>query len=164
MSRFLTTTLYCTLITLVLAFGWTVALTFPTRAESAPEQQIVETYRGFAAAQNSHDLKAVGAFFTDGPEFLWVSDGQSYWGREAVLERMGLFQRAEHWEVKPGLDQARVIMLSEESGILHMPLTLEIGSAASPSVLPFLVSIVFRRIGPEWRIAALLTTNDKTPR
>lgn len=44
-----------------------------------------------------------------------------------------------------------------------MPLTLEIGQATNPNSLRFLVSILFRRVEESWRIAALLTTNDKTP-
>ncbi len=155
------------LLIVVLAFGWTIALSSPAiahLAESDEEQQILQAYRGFADAQNRRDLAAIGAFFIDGPEFLWVSDGQSYWGRDAVLARMGSFQKAEIWRVLPGLDQATVLMMDDGAGLLHMPLVLEIGKAAAPDRLHFLVSILFRRVGERWLIAALLTTNDKTPR
>ncbi|WP_170575949.1 nuclear transport factor 2 family protein [Ruegeria atlantica] len=131
--------------------------------ETEEEEQIFETYLEFAAAQNARDLDAIGSFFVDDPDFLWVSDGQSVWGRDATLGRMSSFQRAEHWQVLPQLDKAEVIFLDHRVALLHMPLDLEIGNAASLNTLPFLVSIVFRNIDGQWRIAAMLTTNDKTP-
>ena len=147
--------------------GWVVAFSFPVIAQgvrTADEQEILDAYIGFAEAQNRRDLDAVGARFVEGPEFLWVSDGRSFWGRDAALTRMGSFQKAQHWEVFPGLEEAEVVMIAQDVGLLHMPLTLEIGQTAAPSSLRFLVSILFRRVDNDWRIAALLTTNDKTPR
>lgn len=118
-------------------------------------------YASFADAQNARDLDRVKAAFVDGPDFLWVSDGQSFWGRDDVITRMGSFQTAEHWKVVPGLDQARVIELKPGVAILHMPLVLEIGKEAAPDKLGFLVSIVFREGAEGWLIAALLTTREK---
>jgi hypothetical protein len=42
-----------------------------------------------------------------------------------------------------------------------MPLTLVIGSVEAPDRLRFLVTILFVRETGAWRIAALLTTNEK---
>ena len=61
--------------------------------------QVRATYRHFAEAQNAHDLERIGAFFVDGLEFLWISDGKSVWGREAVLARMSGVQKAVIWRV-----------------------------------------------------------------
>jgi uncharacterized protein (TIGR02246 family) len=133
-------------------------------AAAGPAEDVLAVYQAFAAAQNTRDTGQIGAFFIDGPDFLWVSDGRSYWGREAVLARMGSFQKAEVWHVVPDLASARVVFVEPGVAILNMRLVLEIGAAADPDELGFLVSIVFRRIDDDWRIAALLTTNDKTPR
>ncbi len=126
-------------------------------------EDVLTVYSQFAAAQNTRDLAKVGAFFIDGPEFLWVSDGRSYWGRDAVLERMAGFQKAERWVVLPALDKAQVIELDANVALLHMPLVLEAGTTAVPDKLPFLVSILFQKSGDTWQIAALLTTQDKGP-
>lgn len=130
-------------------------------ARADEKDDIRRTYLEFVAAQNAHDLARVGAFFVDGPQFLWVSDGRSYWGREAVLARMGSFQKAALWRVEPDLPQSTVIMLDDNSAILHLPLTLVIGGVENPDRLRFLVSAAFRRIGDTWKIAALLTTTEK---
>jgi len=158
---------YVVTLSLLISLAGVFAVGLPVSAnigKSDGKEQIIKTYRAFAAAQNARDLDQVGQFFVDGPQFLWVSDGRSVWGRDATLKRMGGFQRAEQWEVFPGLENAEVIMLSDDSGLLHMPLTLEIGRAENPNKLRFLVSIVFQKIEDEWKIASLLTTNDKTRR
>lgn len=165
MRRPLTDSLVAGILVSLVALAFHLALAFPATAragEAEAEERILETYRDFAAAQNARDLDRVGAFFIDGPDFLWVSDGQSFWGRDAVLERMGSFQRAEHWRVLPNLDVARVVKLSESTAMLHLPLVLEIGRATTPSRLSFLVSILLHKDAVDWRIAALLTTEDKT--
>ena len=167
MTDHLRLTLNATLVVAIAALCWLSAWSLPVIARTdatEKEAQILKTYNDFAAAQNARDLQKVGSFFVDGPQFLWVSDGRSVWGRDATLKRMGRFQGAEHWMVYPGLEHAEIIMLSATSGILHMPLTLELGTAASPTSLKFLVSIVFQQVAGDWKIASLLTTNDKTKR
>ena len=128
-------------------------------ADTADE--IRATYLAFAEAQNSRDAARIGGFLIDGPELLWVSDGRSVRGKDAILARMGSFQRAEVWRVEPDLDKATVTGFDGNVQMLHMPLTLVIGSTAEPSRLRFLVSLIFVRQANEWRIAALLTTTAK---
>ncbi|MGF1502742.1 MAG: nuclear transport factor 2 family protein [Paracoccaceae bacterium] len=150
--------------TVLVAGAIAVALGTPVLADDADKAAIRATYQDFVAAQNARDTDAIGAFFIDGPEFLWVSDGRSYWGRDAVLARMGSFQRAEVWEVTPDLQAARLVMLGEASAMFHLPLTLAIGQHGLPTELGFLVSILWVEEASGWRIASLLTTADKTPR
>ena len=141
-----------------------LALFAATAVQAAPssvEREVRAAYLRFAEAQNARDMDRIGANFIDGPDFLWVSDGKSFWGRDAVLARMSSFQRAEIWRVEPDLDAARVVETGPDAAILHMPLTLVVGTAEKPARLRFLVSILFARRGDDWRIAALLTTNEK---
>lgn len=123
--------------------------------------EVLGVYQAFAEAQNTRDPARIGAFFIDSPDFLWVSDGQTFWGREAVLARMSSFQKAAVWHVVPDLDHARVVEQGEGVALLHMPLVLEIGGAEAPDRLRFLVSLLFRETDEGWRIAALLTTTQK---
>jgi hypothetical protein len=74
---------------------------------------------------------------------------------------MGGFQKAEVWRVEPEPDKARVALLDDTTALFHMPLTLVIGSQASPARLRFLVSLLWVREGGAWKLAALLTTEEK---
>lgn len=130
-------------------------------ARAAPEDELLATYHRFLAAQNARDLEAVRAVLSESRHFLWVSDGRAYWGREAMLERMGRFQTADVWHVTPHLERAVPVLLNETTGFVHLPLTLRIGPAAEPSRLEFLVGVLCVREAAGWRIAALFTTEDK---
>lgn len=158
-------TLLGAVLGLLLAFGGSVATAPASHADAmtagVERGEILAVYEAFKEAQNARDLDRIGSFFIDSPEFLWVSDGQSFYGRERVLARMGSFQRAELWRVTSELDAARVIEVADDVAILHMSLDLEIGREANATLLGFLVSIVFRRQQDDWRIAALLTTREK---
>lgn len=153
----------------VLAAGLAVAgaLVLPSlaRAESSGGSALVDTYRRFVAAQNAGDLGTVHGLFTEVPRFLWVSDGQSVWGRDAAIERMSLFRKSEVWEVTPDLAGAVTVSLDERTAYLHLSLVLAIGSKVpGPDHLPFLVSMLGIRGTPSepYRIAALFTTIRKT--
>jgi len=133
----------------------------PASADSAGEA--LSLYNRFAAAQNAHDLAAVEAVLLDSPQFLWVSDGMSIWGRAATLKRMALFQTAEIWRVDPDLAAAVAVPVDERTAFLHLPLTLAIGSPAKGiDRVRFLVSVLCVETAEGWRIAALFTTGDKS--
>ena len=126
-----------------------------------PAVELRALYERFAAAQNAHDLGQVRPLFLDSPRFLWVSDGQSFWGPDAVLARMASFQRAETWRVVPDLARAVPVEVGPGAAYLHLPLVLVIGSAAKPDHLRFLVSMLGVDTAQGWRIAALFTTTQK---
>jgi hypothetical protein len=151
----------------LLGLGLAGALALAGRAGPAragEEASVLATYQAFAAAQNAGDLEAVRTLFSEVPRFLWVSDGQSVWGRDAAIARMALFRASEVWRVAPDLAQAVTVTLDERSAYLHLPLDLEIGARSGPDRLAFLVSMLCHR--PEraapWRIAALFTTTRKS--
>jgi hypothetical protein len=134
-----------------------------TAAQAGPADDVRDLYGRFLAAQNAHDLEGVRALLWDSPRFLWVSDGRSFWGPDALVERMAQFQKAPVWRVEPELDAAVPVELDATTAYLHLPLTLVIGSVESPDRLPWLVSMLGVRTDRGWRIAALLTTVDKRP-
>jgi len=137
-----------------------LALARPAAATES-ETAVRALYDAFAAAQNAHDLDRVGALLLDSPRFLWVSDGMSVWGRQAVLERMAAFQEAEVWRVEPDLDRAVAVEVGPGTAYLHLPLALVIGDRAGPVTHRFLVSMLGVRTLAGWRIAALFTTAEK---
>jgi len=119
-------------------------------------------YSQFVAAQNERDLRRVEDLLLDSPTFLWVSDGNSVWGRAATIDRMSTFQKSEIWHVTPDLDRATLVELNETTAFLHLPLELAIGSMTpGPDKIPFLVSVLCLKTSQGWRIAALFTTTAK---
>jgi hypothetical protein len=72
-----------------------------TAAFAGAAEELRALYERFLAAQNTHHTTAVRRHLLDGPRFLWVSDGKSFWGRDAMLERTASFQEAEVWRVDP---------------------------------------------------------------
>ncbi len=127
-------------------------------AKADTQDEVIATYKNFAAAQNARDLGRVKELLLDSPTFLWVSDGKSVWGRDAVIARMSKFQTLEVWRVEPLLDKARVVQINETAAYLHMPLDLYLGTASNVSRTQFLVSILCTKTASGWRIAALFTT------
>jgi Domain of unknown function (DUF4440) len=118
-------------------------------------------YQRFAEAQNARDLSRVRPLLLDRPDFLWVSDGQSFWGPDAVLARMASFQQAETWRVEPDLAKAVAVPVRDGVAHVHLPLVLVIGSSADPDRLRFLVSLLGVETDQGWKIAALFTTAEK---
>lgn len=130
------------------------------RAETAAAD-VRNLYRHFFEAQNRHNIDDVGAQLLDSPDFLWVSDGKSIWGRAATLERMSGFQKSEVWRVEPDLASSKVVDVTDTSAFLHLRLDLVIGAAVKPDRLRFLVSALCVKTGQGWKIAALFTTTAK---
>ena len=126
------------------------------------EAAVRDLYGRFVTAQNARDLAAVRALLWDSPDMLWVSDGRSFFGRDAIIERMSSFQEAPVWRVTPDIAGSRVVTLGSGVVYLVLALVLEIGPADAPSRLPWLVGVVCREGEEGWRIAALFTTVDKS--
>lgn len=147
-----------------LAAALLVATALVPTAEADQQDSLRALYQQFLQAQNARDLDAVRATLLDSDQFLWVSDGRSVWGPDALVQRMSLFQKAPVWRVVPDLDQAVAVPVSDRSAFLHLPLVLEIGQEQQPSQLPFLVSVLGVETAAGWRIAALFTTEHKERR
>lgn len=127
------------------------------------EGELRNLYERFVTAQNNHDLDAVRETLSPREDFLWISDGKPFWGREAMIKRMASFQEAELWKVEPEYASARVVELGADSAYLHIPLVLLLGSKKDPAKLKWLVEVLCQKSGGEWKIAALFTAEDKRP-
>jgi hypothetical protein len=77
---------------------------------AAPKDEIRGAFSKFIAAQNAHNLKAVGELLSDSPNFLWIAPGRIVRGRDAALDRFGeLFQST--WRVDPDWSTFQIMML-----------------------------------------------------
>lgn len=137
------------------------SMTLSLAAWASPEDEVRALYERFAAAQNARDLASVRALLLPSPKLLWVSDGMSFWGPDAILARMASFQTIEIWQVEPDRARSSAIALDGRNAYLHLPLTLTIGTKDRPERFRFLVTMLAVETPQGWRIAALLTTTEK---
>ena len=125
-------------------------------ADTGSEDEIRALFERFVAAQNAHDLQAVGEILSDSEEFLWITRGAPVWGREAALQRFQALYEGT-WRLDPNMAEFKVIELSGDSVQLFVPVTFMIapaGQTAQPS--KFLMSQVLVRAGQGWKIASIL--------
>jgi uncharacterized protein (TIGR02246 family) len=128
---------------------------------SVIEGDIQDLYDRFVTAQNNRDLDAVRQVLSSRDDFLWISDGKPFWGREAMIRRMASFQEAEVWRVEPEYVSAKLVEISGDAAYLHIPLVLFLGRKEDPAQLRWLVEVLCQKVDGQWRIAALFTAEDK---
>jgi hypothetical protein len=80
-------------------------------AQAGTEDEVKATFSKFVAAQNAHDLKAVGEILRDSPEMFWITTGQVYLGRAAALKRLGKYYQGT-WALEPEINETKVIELA----------------------------------------------------
>ena len=97
-------------------------------ARAGSEDEVKALFAKFVAAQNAHDLKAVGELLHDSPQFLWITRGIPIWGRDAALKRFeALYQGT--WSLDPKIDELRLTELQPGVVQLYVPMTSMISPA-----------------------------------
>jgi ketosteroid isomerase-like protein len=126
----------------------------PTLA--APEDEVRAQFDRFVAAQNAHDIKAVGDLLLDSPTFLWVTRGTPIWGREAALKRFeALYQGT--WALDPRKDELKVTMLRDDTAQLFVPIMFSIDPAGQPAQpTRFLMNQLIVKTPSGWKTANIL--------
>jgi uncharacterized protein (TIGR02246 family) len=140
-----------------------VLLTVTGMARANNEDEVRALFTKFVAAQNAHDLKAVGALLQDSPQFLWITRGAPIWGRDAALKRFeALYQGT--WSLDPKIDELRVIELQPGVAELYVPITFMIspaGQAAQP--MRFLMNQVVVKTADGWKVSSILPIPASQP-
>ena len=125
-------------------------------ARASSEDEVKALFAKFVAAQNAHDLKAVGELLQDSPQFLWITRGMPIWGRDAALKRFeALYQGT--WSLDPKTDELKVVELQPGVVHLYVPMTFMIapaGQTAQPA--RFLMNQVVVKTGDGWKILSIL--------
>ena len=134
-----------------------LALTLLTTgaAQAGTEDEVKAVFAKFVAAQNAHDLKAVGEIVQDSPQMFWITRGQVYWGRDAALKRFGEYYQGT-WELEPKANEFKVIELSPGVAQVFAPTTFRIappGQVAQPSF--FLLNQIYVKESSGWRLASI---------
>ena len=133
-----------------------VLMIFAGSAQAGTEDEVKAQFSKFVAAQNAHDLKAVGDMLLDSPQFLWITRGAPIWGREAALKRFeALYQGT--WSLDPKADELKVFEVQPGVAQLYVPITFMIapaGQTAQPT--RFLMNQILVRTPEGWRVSSIL--------
>lgn len=133
------------------AFGFI----FATPARAGPTDEVRRGFDQFVAAQNAHDLGAVGVLLAGGPEFIWVTRGTIVKGRAAALNRFGeLFRGTWHLQVT---SPAETFLIDRNTVQLVAPVTFRIGPPGSvPTETRFILTQLWHRQQKRWQVASIL--------
>jgi ketosteroid isomerase-like protein len=124
--------------------------------QAGTEDEVKAQFSKFVAAQNAHDLKAVGDMLLDSPHFLWITRGAPIWGREAALKRFeALYQGT--WTLDPKTDEIKVFEVQSGVAQLYVPITFMIapaGQTAQP--MRFLMNQILVKTSDGWKVSSVL--------
>jgi ketosteroid isomerase-like protein len=124
--------------------------------QAGTEDEVKAQFSKFVAAQNAHDLKAVGDMLLDSPQFLWITRGSPIWGREAALKRFeALYQGT--WSLDPKTDELKVFEVQPGVAQLYVPITFMIapaGQTAQPT--RFLMNQILVKTPNGWKVSSVL--------
>ena len=133
-----------------------ILLTVAGLARAGTEDEIKALFAKFVAAQNAHDLKAVGELLQNSPQFLWITRGTPIWGRDAALKRFeALYQGT--WSLDPKIDELKVIELQPGVVQLYVPITFMISPAGQTAqATRFLMNQVLVKTPNGWKVSSIL--------
>jgi ketosteroid isomerase-like protein len=124
--------------------------------QAGTEDEVKAQFSKFVAAQNAHDLKAVGEMLLDSPQFLWITRGAPIWGREAALKRFeALYQGT--WSLDPKTDELKVFEVQPGVAQLYVPITFMVapaGQTAQPT--RFLMNQILVKTPEGWKVSSIL--------
>ena len=124
--------------------------------QAGTEDEVKAQFSKFVAAQNAHDLKAVGDMLLDSPQFLWITRGAPIWGREAALKRFeALYQGT--WSLDPKTDELKVFEVQPGVAQLYVPITFMIAPAGQPAQpMRFLMNQILVKTAEGWKVSSVL--------
>ena len=136
---------------LILAMALSIGNAF-----AGTDNDVKAAFDRFVAAQNAHDISAVGDLLWDSPNFLWVTRGTPIWGRDAALKRFETLYQGT-WKLSPDTSNFKVITLTDTSAQLFVPIMFNIGPVGQRAPdAPFLMNQTLVKTGAGWRIASTL--------
>ena len=146
-----------------LAIACAIVALFSTPSFAGSEDEVRATFERFVAAQNAHDVGAVRGLLSDSPTFLWISRGNAIWGNDAALNRFeSLYQGT--WKLAPDMSGLKVVMLSDTTAQIYVPILFTIGPAGGPaSDSMFLMNQTLVKAASGWRVASILPIPGPAP-
>ena len=125
-------------------------------AVAAPEDEVRLTFDRFVAAQNAHDVKAVGSLLLGSPDFLWITRGTPVWGPDAALKRFTALYEGT-WKLDPEFSNLKVIMIGDSVAQIYVPIIFTIGAPGqSAQQTRFLMNQLLVKTPSGWRVSSIL--------
>jgi ketosteroid isomerase-like protein len=126
-------------------------------ARAGSEDDIKAMFERFVVAQNARDLAAVRDLLLDSPDFLWITPrAEPIWGREAAMKRFEKLYQGT-WKLNPDRAGLRVLLLSDSSAQVFVPITFNSGPAGQPPTDSVaLVNQILVKTPAGWRVASIL--------
>jgi ketosteroid isomerase-like protein len=125
-------------------------------ASAAPEDEVRVTFERFVAAQNAHDVKAVGSLLLNSPDFLWITRGTPVWGSGPALKRFTALYEGT-WRLDPEASSVKVTMLGESAAQIYVPIMFTIGAAGQPAQpTRFLMNLILVKTPGGWKVSSIL--------
>ena len=129
---------------------------FTEHAFASADDDVKAIFDRFVTAQNAHDVSAVRDMLWDSTNFLWVTRGTPIWGRDAALKRFETLYQGT-WKLSPDTSNLRVVLLSDSTAQLFVPIMFNIGPPGQPAPdIPFLMNQTIVKTAAGWRIASIL--------
>jgi len=130
-------------------------MVFAGAARAGTEDELKAVFAKFVAAQNAHDIKAVGELLHDSPHFLWITRGTAIWGRDAALKRFEAPYQGT-WSLDPKMDEFKVAELQPGVAQLYVPINFMIGPAGQTAQARFLMNQVLVKTAEGWKVSSIL--------
>lgn len=123
---------------------------------AASEDEVRAVVDRFVAAQNAHDLAAVGELLWDSPQFLWITRGAPIWGRQPALTRFEALYRGT-WRLEPALSDLRITLLGDGVAQIYVPIMFTIGAPGQEAQKArFLMNQVLLKTPTGWKVGSIL--------
>lgn len=125
-------------------------------ARAGVEGEVKAQFEKFIAAQNAHDLKAVGDILQDSAQFFWITRNTPVFGRDAALKRFAENYQGT-WLLEPKFDEVKVTELAPGVAQLFVPAVFTIapaGQTAQPR--RFLLTQIYVKTAEGWKLATIL--------
>lgn len=133
-----------------------IALAFASAAGAAPEDEVRAVIDRFVAAQNAHDLAAVGELLWDSPQFLWITRGAPIWGRQPALTRFEALYKGT-WRLEPALADLRIMVVADGVAQIYLPIVYTIGAPGQEAQKTrFLINQLLLKTPAGWKVANIL--------
>ena len=136
-----------------------VALLATSPAFATPKGEIKATFSKFVAAQNAHNLKAVGELLSDSPNFLWIPRGNVVRGRDAALKRYAeLFEGT--WRLDPDWPTLEIMMLDVSTAQIFVRMAITSGARGHPAPSGSTrMNQILVKTSSGWRVLGILPGN-----
>jgi ketosteroid isomerase-like protein len=136
-----------------------IALSGAVNAASV-QDEAQQFFERFVAAQNAHDLDAVGSMLWNSEDFLWVTRGVQVRGSKEALNVFGSYYKGT-WHLDPDTSQFRATALPDGTVQILVPVTFTRGAPGQASQQStFLISQTIIRDPNGWHVATIVPVAD----